>query len=273
MKFGTGGFPHCTKGKGIKSALETIRQLKLDALELELVRQIRYNRAEYEEAKELAKKYGIALTIHGPYYINLNADTAEKLQKSREMIKDTARAASVVGARSITFHPGVYRNLLQEKVFQTIANELEIAVKDIRKEKIDVQIRPELMGKPTQFGDLSELICLSQKIPGVFPCIDIAHYHARLNGKMNSYKEFKKLLEILAEELGKQILSDLHIHISGIQYGPKGEIKHLNLKESDLNYEDFLKALKEFNAGGVMICESPNLEEDARLLKNTFYSL
>ncbi|MFN4182115.1 MAG: TIM barrel protein [bacterium] len=273
LHFGTGGYPHSTKGKGIKNALETIKQLGLDALELELVRQVRYKKEEYEEASKIAKTYGIKLTIHGPYYINLNSETPEKNQRSREMIEETARAASVVGAHSITFHPGIYRNLPAEEVLSIIASELEIAVKNIRKEHIEVQIRPELMGKPAQFGALEELILLSKKIPGVFPCIDIAHYHARLNGKMNTLKEFRTLLETLAKELGKQILSDLHIHISGIQYGPKGEIKHLNLKDSDLRYKDFLKALKEYNAGGVVICESPNLEEDACLLKECYYAL
>ena len=60
------------------------------------------------------------------------------------------------------------------------------------------------------------------------------------------------------------------MHISGIEYGSNGEKNHLILKESDFNYPDLLVALKEFNVRGLVICESPNLEEDALLLSKTY---
>jgi deoxyribonuclease-4 len=65
----------------------------------------------------------------------------------------------------------------------------------------------------------------------------------------------------------------MHIHVSGIAYGKKGEIKHLNLKESDLQYVELLKALKDYEARGLVICESPDLEEDALLLQETYHKL
>jgi deoxyribonuclease-4 len=65
----------------------------------------------------------------------------------------------------------------------------------------------------------------------------------------------------------------MHIHVSGIAYGGKGEIKHLNLKESDFQYTELLKALKDYDVKGIVICESPNLEEDALLLQATYDTL
>ena len=62
----------------------------------------------------------------------------------------------------------------------------------------------------------------------------------------------------------------MHIHCSGIKYGPKGELKHLDLEESDFNYKELLKALKEFNVKGLFVCESPNLEDDALLMKKYY---
>ena len=62
----------------------------------------------------------------------------------------------------------------------------------------------------------------------------------------------------------------MHIHITGIAYGPKGEKNHLTLKESDLRFEELLKALKDFKAKGVVISESPNIEEDALLMKKVY---
>jgi len=65
----------------------------------------------------------------------------------------------------------------------------------------------------------------------------------------------------------------MHIHLSGIHYGAKGELKHLNLKEADLRYAELLQALRECRAKGMVICESPNLEEDALLLQATYNTL
>ena len=62
----------------------------------------------------------------------------------------------------------------------------------------------------------------------------------------------------------------MHIHVSGIAYGKRGEIKHLNLKDSDFNYRELIRALIEYQARGMLISESPNLEEDALLLQESY---
>ncbi len=97
--------------------------------------------------------------------------------------------------------------------------------------------------------------------------------HARSAGKLNSYEEFYNVLEILEKELGKKALKEMHVHVSGIEYSAKGERYHLNLKDSDFKYKELLKALKEFNCKGVVISESPNIEEDALLMKKCFEEL
>ena len=43
--------------------------------------------------------------------------------------------------------------------------------------------------------------------------------------------------------------------------------------KSDLRHKALLKALKDFRVGGNLVCESPNLEEDAALLKKTYAEL
>ena len=60
------------------------------------------------------------------------------------------------------------------------------------------------------------------------------------------------------------------MHVQGIEYTEKGEKRHLNLKESAMNYKDLLRALKEYRVKGILVCESPNLEEDALLLKRSY---
>jgi deoxyribonuclease-4 len=128
------------------------------------------------------------------------------------------------------------------------------------------------MGKPSEFGTIEEVLNLCTELEGVGICMDFAHWHARA-GESNSYPEFASILEQIKQRLGDQALDDMHIHVSGIAYGKKGEIKHLNLKESDLQYKELLQALKDYETRGLVICESPNLEQDALLLQETYHSL
>jgi len=131
-------------------------------------------------------------------------------------------------------------------------------------------ISPEVTGKPSQFGTLEEILQLSSEIEGVAPCIDFSHWHAR-TGRANSYQEFLDILDQVERELGRHALDNMHIHLSGIAYGNKGEIKHLMLRDSDLQYIELLKALKKRKAKGMIICESvPSFEEDALFLQKSY---
>ena len=143
----------------------------------------------------------------------------------------------------------------------------------LKKEKINVWVRPETTGKPTQWGDLEEIVRLSKEFDNVLPCIDFSHLHARSGGKYNTYDEFSKILETVGNEIGTYALENFHGHLAGIDYSSKGEKKHLNLEESDMNYKDLLKAMKEFGVKGALVCESPNIEDDAKLLKTYYQSL
>jgi deoxyribonuclease-4 len=108
-------------------------------------------------------------------------------------------------------------------------------------------------------------------IAGVEPCIDFAHLHARPgDGTMNTYDEWAALLKTYQKALGKKALKHLHIHLSGIEYGPKGEKNHLPVAESDLKLNALFKALTEFGCAGRILCESPIMEEDALNMKKAW---
>jgi deoxyribonuclease-4 len=80
-------------------------------------------------------------------------------------------------------------------------------------------------------------------------------------------------MQYVHDELGRQALDDLHIHIGGINYNEKGEKNHLPLLQSDFNYVECLKAIKDFDVKGCVILEGPLVEKDALLLKNTYMNL
>lgn len=270
LLFGPAGIPLSAKNRSSIEGIKKVKELGLGCMELEFVRGVKMTNPAAKLVEEARKKQGIELTAHGPYYINLNSDEKAKRAASRTRILQTARIGWLCGASSITFHAAYYGKQEPKKVYEVVKEELKEILKTLKNESNKVWIRPELTGKPTQFGDLQELIKLSQELEQVMPCVDYAHYHARYNGKYNSYKEFADVLEQIEKGLGKEALNNMHIHISGIEYSQKGERNHLNIENSSMNYKELVKVWKDYKIKGVVISESPNLEGDAILLKNTY---
>jgi deoxyribonuclease-4 len=123
-------------------------------------------------------------------------------------------------------------------------------------------------------GSLEDVLTMSQEVEGVEPCLDFAHLHARPgDGSMNTYEDWLNVLGNYQRRLGDESLRRLHIHLSGIAYGPKGERRHLRLVESDLDLAPLLRALNDLGCGGRILCESPVMEEDSLLMKATWEQL
>ncbi len=272
LLFGTAGVPRSTKASATTSGIERIAELGLGCMEIEFVRGVKMDKAGAYPVAEIATRRGIKLSAHAPYFINFNAREPEKIKASQERLLQTARIASLCGAESVVFHAAYYLGDPPEKAYNNIKKYLGETLNQLKRENNQVWIRPEVMGKPSEFGTPDELFNLCTELEGLAPCIDFAHWHAR-TGKFNSYPEFASLLLQVKERLGRAALDNMHIHVSGIAYGLKGEIKHLNLKESDFQYVEFLQALKDYEVKGLFICESPNLEEDALLLQATYNTL
>jgi deoxyribonuclease-4 len=241
-------------------------------MELEFVQGVRMGEAAAREVHQVAQENSIRLSAHAPYYINLNAHEEDKLNASQGRLLQAARIGHMCGAESVVFHAGFYLKDPPEQVYHRIRAVLEKTAALLRREGNPIVLRPELTGKFTQFGTVDELLSLSAEVEGVAPAVDFSHFHARC-GECNSYAEFVDLLHQVEARLGPQALKQVHIHLSGIEYTRAGERKHLNLKVSDMRYRELMRALKDLGVEGLLICESPNLEEDALLLKETYSSL
>ena len=273
LLFGTGGVPISAQSRSTEAGIERIAELGLGCMEVEFVQGVKMSPEIAVSVGALAARKNVVLTAHGPYYVNLNAIEPQKIHMSKERILQTARIAALFGARSITFHAAYYLKNTPAETYAAVKKQLQQVVNTLRKEGNRVMISPEVTGKPSQFGTLEELLQLSSEMEGVAPCIDFSHWHAR-TGKANSYREFIAILDQVERKLGRPGLDNMHIHLSGIAYGNKGEIKHLMLPNSDLQYTELLEALKERKAKGVVICESaPDLEKDALLLQQTYREL
>lgn len=273
LYFLTAGVPLKAGTKGYKKGFEIHDEMGLDGLELEFVHGVRISDKSREAVSDAIKKSGKIITAHAPFYVNLNAREEEKVEASVQRIIETAMVTNELGGYSITFHAGFYLNQDADLVYNKIREQINIIIDSLNKVENKIWIRPETTGKATQWGDLDEIIRMSKEFDTVLPCVDFSHIHARYNGFWNTYDEFASIFEKIGNELGQHALDNFHAHIAGIEYSSKGEKKHLNLEESDFNYKDLLKAFKDFNVKGAIVCESPNIEDDAKLLKDYYISL
>ena len=275
FRFGTVGSPKSTPAKpgGSVGAVAHITALGLNALELGWVQSVRVSESTCEAIRQKSVETGVAISVHAPYFINLNA-TAEEWPKSRRRLMDAAYYGNLAGATDIVFHPGSYFGNPPEKVLPLAIDRLNGCLDELRQSGNQVILRPETMGKTAMLGSLDDTFEMSLAIPGVLPCLDFAHLHARTgNGSMNSFDEWDLLLKTYAQSLGQDALNSLHIHMSGIEYSSKGERKHLALRESDFNLEALFKALHKHECRGRILCESPIMEEDAIYMRDIWTSL
>lgn len=272
MLFGTVGAPKSTPPKpgGSVGAVQRIAELGLNALELAWVQSVRVSESTCAAIKNEAAQKNVKISVHAPYYINLNAD-AEEWHKSKKRIIDAAYYGFLAGGTDIIFHPGTYFGNPPEVVLAIAIPRLEECTSELKKMNVEVTLRVEIMGKSAMLGSLEDALEMSRTVPGVAPCMDFAHLHARPgDGSMNTYDEWSRVLERYQEVLGDSALKQMHIHLSGIEYTAKGERNHLVLAESDLNVSELFKALKTFNVEGRIMCESPVLEDDALILQRTW---
>ncbi len=270
LNFGTAGVPLSANPRTTIDGIGFVKKLGLSAMELEFVHSVNITKEKAPLVKEQSVKNDVILTCHGQYFINLSAKEKIKQLASVQRILNAARIAHACGAWSLTFHAGFYLGEEKTKVYNIIKSELKQIVKTLKSEGNNIWVRPETTGKNPQFGSFEELLQLSSELEQVMPCFDFAHIHARSNGKYNTLKEFTNILEDVEKYLGKRGLQNMHMHMAGIDYSDKGERKHLILEESDMNYKDLMKVLKDFNVKGVLICESPNIESDALLMKRYY---
>jgi deoxyribonuclease-4 len=269
LLFGTAGIPQSTSPQSTLAAIQEISRLGLDCLEIEFVWGVKIGSELCQKINKKAKELNIALSIHAPYFVNLNSAEEGKRLSSQERLLSSARMAEKCGAKSVVFHCGYYGKSSPEQTYESVKKGLKDVLSILRSERNPVVLRPETMGKKSQFGSFEEILFLCRELDGMLPCIDFSHIHAR-NGKANNYNEFSRILKKIEKKLGSPAIKKMHIHISGVAYSQKGEIKHLILNESDFHYDEWVQALKDYGAGGMVICESPNLEQDARMLKELY---
>ncbi len=273
LHFAVAGVPLSTPSPGgTVKGLEHAHSLGITAMELEWVQRVPENEDRMLEIRATSQKLGMYLTCHAPYYINLNSPDKETLSASKKRILTALRMSEIAGIKSVCVHAAFYLGMDPDRAYDNVRRAMDDIMSNKAKHFPSVNLGLETMGKQTQFGTLEEVLKISKEFD-IYPVIDPAHLHARYNGAINSTKEWNEMFDLYEEYLGSAALRSVHMHFSGIAYGPKGEKHHLPLKESDAKWEDFLRVLKKRKIEGTVVCESPLLEKDTLLMQKTYKKL
>jgi deoxyribonuclease-4 len=269
LRFGTAGIPLSTSRPGTVHGIHRARELGLDCLEMSWGNGVRMSGATADRIDEARVECGLELTAHAPYYVNL-CGAEDVVERSMARLVEAGVQAGRCGAASFCFHAGWYGGQTASMARRRVAARLRELTRALRGLRATLDVRPEITGKPSQVGTLDEILAWSAAIPGIRPCLDFSHQYARHQGAFNLHEDFLALLGQVSARLGREALSRLHVHISGIEFGPGGERRHVPLLKSRFRWRDLLRALREVRASGWVICETPAMEADALRLQR-FY--
>ena len=131
----------------------------------------------------------------------------------------------------------------------------------------EVRLYPEIGGKTANLGSLDEIIEICKNCKYCYPCIDIAHLHAREFGSITDIDALRTRLQKVKDALPEKF-KYVHFHAYTINYNDKGEIKHLmhgedmpNGDEGRPNLNDFVELLHEMGIEPWVISEASDTQE------------
>ena len=224
--------------------------------------------------KATAQENDVSLSVHAPYFINLNADD-EEWPKSRQRLMDAAHYGNLAGASDIIFHPGSYFERPADEVLPLAIERLQGCIDELRRAGNPVILRPETMGKSAMLGSLEDTLAMSQAIPGVIPCIDFAHLHARLgDGSMNTYAEWMRTPGSVCPGAGRRGAARPAHPPLGHRIRSEGrEGAPAKWKKPTWMCGRSCRALHACGCRGRILCESPVLEDDALLIRQMWLEI
>ena len=241
---------------GIGSGIDTLplfEKHEIKIAEVEFVRNVYMTNEKAKLLNPIAKKHKVQLSIHAPYYINLNSEEKAKIAASKKRILDSCERGHHLGANYIVFHAGYVGKMTREQTYENIKNNILDLQDKIKEKNWKIKLAPETTGKISVFGDLDETLDLAKQTKTAF-CIDFSHLKARLLGKIDYEDVIKKIKHY----------KHIHAHFSGIEWTDKGEKKHIptDKKEAKL----LLILLKKHKVNINIINESPNTWKDTLMM-------
>ena len=267
--FGPGGNSDAFRLAGKKSTVEApewIRSIGLDAYEFEAGRGVNAGEDVLRTIGAEAKKHGILMSLHAPYFISLSSTEEQKRTNSINYITRSLRASELLGADTIVIHTGSASKITREQAMDLARDTLERNL-EINGDT-DIRMGLETMGKINQLGTLEEVIELCKISPKYCPVVDFGHLNARhLGSHFPDRDSYRRVFDSIGTALGDDYAKYLHCHFSKIEYTQMGEKKHLTFADTVYG-PDFEPLAEAIIAEGVcprIICESDGTMSDDAL--------
>ena len=276
--FGPGGNSKSFYEEGFKSTLQApawVRAKGLDAYEYQAGNGISASAETLKKIGDEARKYGILMSLHTPYYISLSGVVEEKRLKSLEYIAKSLEAAELLGADLIVIHSGSAAKISREEAMRLASDTLVKNMEAVGDTKIRMGL--ETMGKINQLGTLDEVITLCRIDPHYVPVVDFGHLNAReCTSYFTDVDSYRAVFDKIGNSLGDVTAKNLHCHFSKIEYTNAGEKKHLTFADNVFgpDFEPLMEAIIKENVTPRIICESDGtMAEDALAMKNHYKNL
>ena len=271
--FGPGGNSESFYEEGFKSTLQAPKwlvQKGLDAYEYQAGNGLTAGEATLTKIGEEAKKNGILMSLHTPYFISLSGVDPEKRLKSIDYISRSLRAAECLGADTVVIHTGSAAKISREEAMALAADTLE---KNLEVNgATPIRMGLETMGKLNQLGTLEEVLTLCKISPLYHPVVDFGHLNARnIGGYFPTCDRYRAVFDAIGTALGDEYAYNLHCHFSKIEYTQAGEKKHLTFSDTVYgpDFEPLAEAIVKESVCPRIICESAGtMAEDALSMKS-----
>ena len=279
--FGPSGNSESFFAEGNKTTLQApqwVKERGLDAFEYSFGRGYIMPTETAKKIGEEFKKYDIKLSLHAPYFINFASPDEVLLGKTRGYITTGIKFLRAFGADRLVFHPASCGKAERKEAFEIAKARIVEFVNSLDDQGLleGLYLCPETMGKTMQIGTYEEVLDICKESPHLIPTFDFGHINALSQGSLKTKDDFKKILEKSIEVIGYEKTNMAHIHFSKIQFGDKGEIRHLNFDDQIYgpNFEPLAEALIELNLHPRILSESAgHMAEDAAEMKRIYKKL
>ncbi len=277
IRFGPSGNSESFYAEGhehTEEAARFVRERGLDCFEYSFGRGVRMTAQKAASIRAAFGAEGVEISVHAPYFVNFANPDDEMAEKSFGYVLDSARAARAMGGRRVVFHPAAQGKDSRETAVSRTIDRLKTLRDLIYREGLeDMMFCPETMGKIAQIGTVEEIAAFCAVDPVFTPCVDFGHVNAREQGSLKTAKDYRDRIEILEEAIGFERMREFHVHFSKIQYGARGELKHLTFADTVFGPEfgPLAEVLHELRLEPYIVSESDGTQaEDAAEMKRIY---
>ena len=270
IKIGPSGNSDAFYASGHKHTYEEgrfLHELGLDCFEYSFGRGVSMSDETANKIKNEFEKYGIEISAHAPYYTNFSNPDPEMIQKSIGYVLQTLIACNKMGGKRAVFHPAACGKAKREDAVAAAKSNLKLLAEACEKLDFDFLVCPETMGKLNQIGTVEEVVDFCLIYDKFCPCFDFGHINSYMHGGLKTTDDYRRILDYTIEKLGFERASNMHVHFSKIQYGDKGEIRHLTFADDKYGpeYAPLGRLFEEYRMSPYIVCESDGtMTDDAK---------